>query len=196
MADYVFQKIIKRGEKKGFSPLESRQAIEWYRNTAKKTRVSSESFINRAENERLRKRPTIGRMYSFLYDPKTKDTLPYYDKFPLIFMIGPAPKGFMGINLHYLPPILRAQLMNSLYDLLNNNKYDETTKLRISYDVLSKASKYRFFKPCVKRYLTNHVRSRLIMIYPEEWDIALMLPTQKFVGASSNKVWGDSRNAI
>jgi hypothetical protein len=64
---------------------------------------------------------SIGKMYTFFYDPKHKETLPYYDLFPLIFVVGPAAGGFLGINLHYLPPVLRAKLMDSLYQILNNN---------------------------------------------------------------------------
>ena len=51
-----------------------------------------------------------GSMYMYFYDPKHKKTLPYYDRFPLIFPINKAKGGFLGINMHYLPPILRAPL--------------------------------------------------------------------------------------
>ena len=92
-------------------------------------------------------------MYTFFYDPKTKKDLPYYDRFPLIFKIKNVSGGFLGINMHYLPPQLRARLMDALYPLVTNRKYDETTRLRLTYDVLNSAAKYRFFKPTIKKYL-------------------------------------------
>ena len=86
--------------------------------------------------------------------------------------------------------------MDALYDTANNTKYDESTKLRISYQILDKAAKYGPFKPCVKRYLTSQVTSKFLYVYPSEWDIALFLPTERFVGASKAQVFADSRRAI
>jgi len=109
-------------------------------------------------NKRLVSRIAIGRMYLFHYDPKTKDQLPYYDRFPLIFPFQRVDGGFYGINLHYLPHILRARLMDRLLDLANNKVYDDTTKLKISYQILSSSSKFKYFEPCVKHYLNSHVK--------------------------------------
>jgi len=139
---------------------------------------------------------SIGQMYCFSYDPKTKEKLPYYDKFPLIFPINFYSDGFLGINLHYLPPMMRAQLMNALYDIAVDDKYDNSRKLRISYDLLNGSSKYKYFKPCVKRYLSSHVRSKFIFIDHENWDMVLMLPMQQFEKASDQKVWKDSIDSV
>ena len=130
------------------------------------------------------------------YDPKTKETLPYYARFPLTIMVGPAPKGFYGLNLHYLPLDLRAKLLDSLLDTINNKRYDESTRFRLSYDMLNRASKMRAFKPCFKRYLTSHVRSRLARVDAPEWEIATFLPTADFEKASLRKVYSDSRRKI
>ena len=86
--------------------------------------------------------------------------------------------------------------MDALYGITTNKKYDETTRLRVSYDLLNSTSKYRFFKPAIKHYLTAQMRSKLIYVNPAEWDIALFLPTAKFVGASKQKVYADSRKTI
>jgi hypothetical protein len=135
-------------------------------------------------------------MYMFYYDAKHKETLPYFDRFPMIFPYKKVKGGFMGINMHYLPHVLRAKLMDSLYDIASNDKYDETTKLRISYNVLNSAAKYKWFKPCIKHYLTSQVRSRFIYVYPAEWDIALFLPLERFDGATKSQVWKDSKKLI
>ena len=138
----------------------------------------------------------VGHMYHFYYDPKTKGTLPYYDRFPLVVVTDIYPDGFLGLNLHYLPPALRAKLMDGLYTISNNKKFDETTRMRVSYDMLKSASKFRGYKPCVKRYLTGHLQSRLAYINATEWDIALFLPVEQFAKAGKSEVWADSRKAI
>ena len=137
-----------------------------------------------------------GRMMQFVYDPKGKDTLPYYDKFPLVLVVGPAPDGFYGLNLHYLQPLLRVRLFDKLMEYANNDKYDESTKLRINYQILNSVRTLKEFKPCFKHYLTKHVESRLMMIPSENWEIAVFLPTEKFKKATAKQVWSDSKRSI
>jgi len=200
---YVFDTILQRGMQAGVAPSVKRESREWFRNQAK-TITASPSRVMRSNNTRLTDKPLLGRMYLFQYDPKHKKTLPYYDRFPLIFPIassktsGFAASGgsFLGINLHYLPLPLRARLMDALYKTMTTKEIDETTKLKISYQILQQASRYRFFKPCIKRYLISHVQSRFFYIEPTEWEMALFLPLDRFVGANKSRIYADSRNRI
>jgi hypothetical protein len=81
-----------------------------------------------------------------------------------------------------------------VYDYETNSKYDETTRLRLSWAKLKTVGKAFKAKPCVKRYLFKHVDSRFLEITADEWDIAALLPFQNFQGATANKVYNDSRN--
>ena len=191
----VFDDLLAKGVRAGEIPARTDSARDWYRNRARTTRVTPDRLI-RSDRERLTSRVMIGRMYHFFYDPKHKKTLPYYDRFPLIFPFKRVRGGFLGINLHYLPLRLRAKLMDELYALSRDNRYDEDTRLRISYNILNGAAKYKYFKPCVKHYLTPHVKSRFLEVYAAEWDIALFLPTERFVGANKRAVHADSRKMI
>lgn len=138
----------------------------------------------------------IGKMFMYFYDPKHKDTLPYYDRFPVIFVIETYPDGFLGINLHYLPPVWRAKLMDALYGTINNRRYDETSKLRINYKLLASSARMRWFKPCVKRYLYSHVRTNIVEIPITEWDYCAMLPLERFKKQKAIKVQKDSVNSV
>lgn len=193
----LFDDILVQGVRGGQIPARSQNAREWFRDKAR-TQRSARAYPANLMKEAGSKvdSPKTGHMYHFYYDPKGKKTLPYYDRFPLIFMVGPAPKGFYGINLHYLPPKLRAALMDSLYSVVSNQRYDEGTKLRISYDILNSASKYRYFKPTFKHYLNDHVNSQFLKIDSAEWDIALFLPTERFEKANKSRVFADSRKAV
>jgi len=132
----------------------------------------------------------------FFYDPKHKETLPYYDKFPLSIIVGPADGGFYGLNIHYLPPTLRARFLDSLLDITNNKRYDETTKFQLSYGLLNRTAKMRYFKPCFKHYLTKHVQSQFAQVQAPEWEIATFLPTASFEKASAQQVYRDSRRML
>lgn len=201
----LFDDILLKGIRSGQVPARSNAARDWYRDQAKqvtrtqRNRTQGDKLIKELRQDKDRTahdRFMMGNMYLFAYDPKHKATLPYYDRFPLIFPINKAKGGFLGINMHYLPPILRAKLMDQLYTILNNKNFDETTKITASYKVLAGASKFKEFAPTIKHYLNAHVRSKPAYINPTEWDIALFLPTQKFVGASANQVYADSRKSI
>jgi hypothetical protein len=110
------------------------KARKWFQKQIKTIKtVPNRRELLKDENFRVRTRTLTGRMYMYFYDPKHKKTLPYYDRFPLIFMVEKAEGGFYGINLHYLPPKFRALLFDSLMKLSTNKKYDQTTKLKRFY---------------------------------------------------------------
>ena len=198
MVAYVFQQLASRGAKAGVDKLSQKASIDWYREEAQKiTNVNNNRLMTDKENVTpVVRTKDIGKMFMFFYDPKLKQILPYYDKFPMIILVSVDQDGFTGLNLHYLPPKLRAQLMDALYTLRNNNKYDDSTKLQISYEILTSASKFRYFAPCFKRYLYGHVQSNFLYVSPENWDKALMLPTERFAKASAATVHAESQAMV
>jgi hypothetical protein len=132
-------------------------------------------------------------MYFYFYDPKTKDSLEYYDRFPLVIPIEQYRDGFLGLNLHYIHPKQRIILLDKLSETASNNNFDAKTKLKLNYSYLANASKVFEATPCIKRYLYSHIQSRFLEITADEWDIAVLLPVESFVGASNSKVYADSR---
>jgi hypothetical protein len=195
---YIFQTIANKAAKANITSNNTADAREWFRNAAQQVSTVS---APRLMSDKKNLSPSlvirdIGKMFMFFYDAKHKATLPYYDQFPLIFPIDFKEGGFMGINLHYLSPVLRATLMNALYTTINNDKYDESTKLKINYQILAGASRFKYFEPCIKRYLWDHVQSQFLNVEVNNWDTALMLPTERFKGASKSRVFADSAQAI
>jgi hypothetical protein len=194
----IFDNILIQGARQGIIPARTVAARDWYRSAAGKltSNITPGVFEKRTDEARKVATMEFGYMYAFKYDPKMKKELPYYDTFPLIFPVRMDSDGFLGINFHYLPPVLRAKLMNALYSTLTNKKYDDTTKVKISYSILQSASKYRYFKPTLKKYLRSHVRSQFLEIQVNEWDIALFLPTESFRKADTGRVWEESRKKL
>jgi len=137
-----------------------------------------------------------GKLYMFLYDPKLKKELPYYDRFPLVFPFRKTPDGFIGLNLHYLPYHLRIQLLDRLMVYKSNDRMDETTRIKYSWGLIDGVSRYAAAKPCVKQYLLGHVRSQFRQVVAKDWATAMLLPVERFVGASTQEVWTDSRKTI
>lgn len=193
----LFAKLEYEAFRAGVNP-RTKEAQNWFRKKAQQMRRVDRMDLLQDEQVKLvnRQNPLIGSMNMFFYDPKHKDTLPYYDRFPLVIIVGPAEKGFYGLNLHYLPNVLRAKMLDALLDITNNKKYDESTRFQVSYKLLQSSSKMRYFKPCYKHYLTAHVKSRLARVAAPEWEIATFLPTANFEKSSAANVYKDSRKAI
>ena len=191
----IFQELELAAFKKGITP-RTAESRAWFQKQA--------GYLGRINNNALLKEPALktesehipGGMFMYFYDPKTKATLPYYDKFPLTIIVGPAAGGFTGLNLHYLPMQLRAKLLDALMDITSDKKYDDNTRFNLSYNMLKRASSMRYFKPCFKRYLTANVKSRFARVPASEWEIATFLPTASFEKQSKTAVWADSRGMI
>lgn len=187
---YLIDRINEELSKKGLKP-RSGSARDWLRAKINELNPTRQSVVR--DKERLRDSTILGKMYFYYYDPKTKENLQYWDKFPLVIPIETYRDGFLGLNLHYISPKQRLVLLDALSEFSNNSKYDETTRLRLTYNNLKNLGKAYRAKPCVKKYLFKHVESRFLEISANEWDIAVLLPFQNFQGASANKVYNDSR---
>ena len=123
----LFRNLELQAFKAGINP-RTRESRDWFRKRASRMRRLNRKAI--LKDEELIKTPkhVVGSMQMFFYDPKHKATLPYFDTFPLSIIMGPAEGGFMGLNLHYLPPVLRAKFLDGLLDLADSKTYDDDTK--------------------------------------------------------------------
>jgi len=193
MAESFFDKLQIQAYRAGVQP-RTRESQDWFRDKLKNMRNINRQRLLKDPTVTRTQRPRMGDMYMFFYDPKHKDTLPYYDTFPLIIMVERAPGGFYGLNLHYLPPVLRAKLFDAL--TLTNDKYDESTRFKARYRVLKSVRKLRYFKPCFKHYLTEHIESRIAKVEPTEWEVAMFMQTQRFKKSTASNIYRDSRQKL
>jgi len=191
----LFQKLELEAFRKGINP-RTQESREWFRKRVQRlTRVSRDQLMREPEVTR-RATHSYGGMFMYFYDPKHKDKLPYYDRFPLTIPVEPAKGGFRGINLHYLPPVLRAKFLDALLGITNNKKYDESTKFNLTYRLLNSSRNMRYFKPCFKHYLLDHVKSRFAEVPAPEWEIATFLPTAQWEKSSAGRIYSDSRKTV
>tara|TARA_B100000287_G_C20180837_1_gene602147 strand:- start:18 stop:578 length:561 start_codon:yes stop_codon:yes gene_type:complete len=137
--------------------------------------------------------PFFGRLNMFFYDPKLKAKLPYYDRFPLVLPLEKYSDGFLGLNFHYLPIPLRIRLLDRMVDFSNNTKFDESTKLGVSYNAVKSI---KLIKPTLKRYLAGKVKSRFRRVDADEFTVATLLPVARFSKASAKEVYSDSRKML
>ena len=150
-----------------------KKSLSWYRNAVKaeasKYKKNFNKYILEEKRDRvgaakeqdkneLRRYTVAGHLYMFEYKAKMK-WLPYYDRFPLVYVIKSAGKDeFWGANLHYLSPkkriIATKKLMQGRIDIP---------------------------KKCFHKYLRAHVDGLLLDLAAKEWDTAILLPTEDYV---------------
>jgi len=168
-----------------------RKSAAWYRSNVASLadRVTARKLMNQGK---LIGRPSAGRLNMFFYDPKTKQKLPYYDTFPLVLPLEPIKGGFLGLNFHYLPYLLRFNLLQRLQKFADGGM-KPSTKFEASYDDVKGIN---LVKPTIKKYLYSHVRSQFLRIDFDEAALAVYLPVQQFKKSGTSKVWSDSRRMI
>ena len=173
---------------------EVRRSAQWFQDKIKglkgevKNRFSSTNaakFYREAETKVnpnvLKRRVELGDLFCYYYNPKYRTTLPYYDMFPMIMLIGAEKDTFLGINFHYLRPKWRAVLLDRV-----------TAKLGNGLPRWSKLRQIRQIAPTIKRYRFDHIMRRVVPIEENEQEIAIFLPTERFRKSAKAKVWAES----
>ena len=175
----------------------SKKSLEWLSQKIAELRNTSNIPVGMSR-ERFRQVDSfrLGKLYCFYYDPKGKESLPYYDRFPMVLAIEKYNDGFLGLNLHYLPFNYRMAFLGKLLKFAVQGEPGEIDRLRVTYDILVASKRLKEFRPCIKRYLSGHIQSKILAIQPNEWDIAAFLPLQQFRGAKSQEVWQESLEEI
>jgi hypothetical protein len=150
-----------------------KKSLTWYRSAVKaeasKYKKNFNKYILDEKKDRagavkeqdkneLRRFTVAGHLYMFEYKAKMK-YLPYYDRFPLVYCFkAPGKHEFWGANLHYLSPkkrlIVTKKLMQGRVDIP---------------------------KICFHKYLSSHVDGLYLDLAADEWDTAILLPTEDYV---------------
>ena len=187
MADIIESVLEKTGGKD--------RSIRWFRERVRELGTVPPRQLVR-EGQLTFRRPEFGKMNFFMYSPKYKDdtnVLPYYDRFPLILPVTPLrpyTEGFMGLNFHYLSIPMRIRLLNLMSEYASDEEYDENTRIRLTWN---RIKRNQMVQPTIKRYLYDHVKTPFRVINADEMMVAVLLPVQRFVRATENKVYSDSR---
>jgi len=197
MIKNIFERFRKLAVDNGLKPF-TKSSYLWYMDAVKAIR--SLKYNNVETNKSLKRQPWMksGKVVMFGYDAKYKETLPYYDAFPLVLIVKTTKTGFVGLNLHYLDPIHRAILFDELYQtrFFRNPANPKKDKFKIPYRILKSKRTLELFKPAYKKYLTTQLTTYVMEIPEKYWETALFLPTETFRGAQKQRVWRESLKKV
>ena len=119
--------------------------------------------------------PRLFNLMFYQYKAKTRRDLPFYDKYPLAFVLETDARSFFAVNLHYYSPEERMGLAMTL-----------------------EADRIPKFRKGAHKYLLSEVRSPYLILAQQEWQTMCLLPVEEFVRdlggveipIPSTKVWG------
>jgi len=168
------------------------RSATWYRSQV--NRIASGKTAGQLFREgKLQARPSVGRLNLFGYNPKLRAKLPYYDIFPLVLPLEPIKGGFMGMNFHYLPPLLRFRLLERMQARASDRRFDSNTKFEVNYDDVKSI---KIVKPTIKKYLYAYCQTGFLRINADDAAVAIYLPVQRFKKAPEATVYADSRKFL
>ena len=168
------------------------RSATWYRSQV--NRIASGKTAGQLFREgKLQARPSVGRLNLFGYNPKLRAKLPYYDIFPLVLPLEPIKGGFMGMNFHYLPPLLRFRLLERMQARASDRRFDSKTRFEVDYDDVKNI---KIVKPTIKKYLYAYCQTGFLRINADDAAIAIYLPVQRFKKAPEATVYADSRKFL
>ena len=196
----LFQNIQEQALKAKITP-RTKDSMQWFNK-----QLATMAGINRPQVLRdpvlerrshvVVNRNLVGTVHMFRYNPKEKLTLPYYDQYPVVIIVGKARGGFNALNLHYLPVNLRIRFLDMLYQYTTNDRFDETTRFMSFWNRINKGLMKKFLKPMIKTYLTDNIDGYICKVPASEWEIAAFLPFQRFRKKNQSVVWRDSYKQV
>jgi hypothetical protein len=163
----IFEKVKEKAEGEG-------RSLTWYKSTLKTlsagiqtepSRMNEQekydsiaALVNQDQNVN-RRRVFPGHLCFFEYKAETP-TLPYYDKYPLVYIFKVSVGEFWGANLHYLRPT-------------------ETRRMTVINKLME--GKIDIPKKIIHKYLYKRCKSLFLDLAIEEWEEASALPVEDFV---------------
>lgn len=140
----------------------------------------------------------VGKIYSFYYDPKTKDKLAFYDNVPMSIIIGHVKTkagntNALGINLSFIPPKTRAAVLDKIVKIFNTmiikpnealieeEKFASQKELPLYYDICKKILQNSGFEFAIRSYIYKRMESEPKVITYTDWWRLLTFPSKYIV---------------
>lgn len=120
----------------------------------------------------------VGKMYTFAYNPIGSETLPYWDRFPLVIVLEIRKDTIVAINVHYIPMKDRLKVFTKLMSSVSTTGLSNKSKLNDALKSIKSVNNYNYM---IKQYHGAGVKSAILEIPGNEWGHAITLPYANWV---------------
>ena len=133
-------------------------------------------LIEKTEDEKIDvvksfKQLKLGSMVLFVYDPKWKNELPFYDVLPVVIPIARLGDRFLGWNLHYLPYTWRVSLAKEMMKKISWRK--RMTYADVKDAIESAKIPHAMLYYCIRTYLYSHIRSQMKEFHSQNYQMVV-----------------------
>ena len=195
--DLKLLQVLEKSYFKNHGPKSRRnikKSMDWFRKRIARNFSNVQTSRMFRDQSLFTDRLTLGKMHFFEYSALNKDTLPVWDRYPLIipfraYKTKGGSENFVGINFHYLPPVLRMAAFRALLRFKSRDRFVKSTKLDISWKVISTLAQSKYFEHAVKEYRMDQVRSKFVEIPAQSFEIVLFLPLARWQKGSKSEAW-------
>lgn len=167
---YIKKRIKELSREHGGKIKASRNSEKWFLDGIKRSNIT--------EAKSTRKRFEAGKIYVFKYDPKHKETLPWFDENPVVLAIEQVDKNDFGVNLNLLPVPVKEKLLDDLYERLvsvNNKNADPLREkpLRITYLGMKTYLQKYGCDFALRQYIPSRKKGQAVVSYSKWPEIAI-----------------------
>lgn len=175
-----------------------------------------ENYISRTKEppeEKRGKLLEVGKMYTYNYDPKHKDILAFYDYMPMMLCIGHIKTAggklnAMGINMSYIPPKVRPQVLDKIVKTFKSQMFDFNEKQVLSqkfsvmkkvpldYGVCKKILKDSGFEFAVRSYIYTRMKTEPRVITASEWWKMMVFPSQFIEEMNIRAIYAEYKKSL
>lgn len=110
------------------------------------------------KRRKKRRRFSYDNLYSFTYTAKHVKRLEEYDRHPLIIPLYVGPRSTLGLNLHWINPFYRFQLVQYIMGV-SAQMSNKRKVVRITYGLLKRDQFLNSGLKGVRRYLHSHMKN-------------------------------------
>lgn len=120
----------------------------------------------------------LGQLFLMVYDPKWKHELPFYDVLPMYVLLAKKGDRMLGLNLHYLPYIVRVNVARELMKHSSWGKRIQYKDVKAAFEA-SKAPIGMLYL-CIRTYLYSHIRSEIKEFHSQNFESIIQEVMPKF----------------
>jgi hypothetical protein len=149
-----------------------------------------------------------GMIYVFRYEkPKHVETLPWWDKNPVVLALDQTEqKNDCGINLNLLPPDVKEDLLDLIYERMKGmiksqtsgkTSYNAATQgpIRLDYKSAKKFLKQYGFDFAIRQYIPNLKANQMVVSF-ENWSRIALCDFLELEGITINELKDQFRNHL
>lgn len=167
-------------------------SIKWYKTTANSAKDTSVKTNNGPFKP--------GKIYIFRYEnPKTKDSLEWWDRNPVVLSLGQHDGKDIGINLNLIPYARKIQLLDKIYDQYDTridtmiergkgNANAETGIPSLTYERIKPFLEKTGFAAAVRTYFIGLRKNTHVVSY-SKWNRVALIDLHDIKGATINKAY-------